>query len=215
MLLSPGKSSLGISHLVNNAHPFLITLIGSTPNNLKSNSGIWSKFKRKPNEWEAGGPSQQGPPPMMGMMGGPMMGGGAVMRQRFLTLVHGEMETIKLMPNSYAVRLTITKFSNDYAYSLLRKLKEWQGNGSDHPLRPVSISGSLSNTLPYKPRCVSRDKHDSLVINVLPASDSWSMALGMYSFGPQRTKASLIRSHADFFRGNIPNSCARCTWTSY
>lgn len=42
---------------------------------------------------------------MMGMMGGGMMGGGAVMRQRFLTLVHGEMETIKLMPNSYAVRL--------------------------------------------------------------------------------------------------------------
>ena len=55
---------------------------------------------------------------MMGMMGGPMMGGGAVMRQRFLTLVHGEMETIKLMPNSYAVRLTITKFSNHHAYSL-------------------------------------------------------------------------------------------------
>jgi len=40
---------------------------------------------------------------MMGMMGGGMMGAGAVMRQRFLTLVHGEMETIKLMPNSYAV----------------------------------------------------------------------------------------------------------------
>lgn len=38
----------------------------------------------------------------MGMMGGGMMGGGAVMRQRFLTLVHGEMETIKLMPNTYA-----------------------------------------------------------------------------------------------------------------
>lgn len=42
----------------------------------------------------------------MGMMsGGGMMGGGAVMRQRFLTLVHGDMETIKLMPNTYAVRI--------------------------------------------------------------------------------------------------------------
>jgi hypothetical protein len=45
---------------------------------------------------------------MMGMMGGGMMGGGAVMRQRFLTLVHGEMETIKLMPNTYAVRLPLS-----------------------------------------------------------------------------------------------------------
>lgn len=40
---------------------------------------------------------------MMGMMGG-MSGGGQLVRQRFLTLVHGDMETIKLMPNTYAVR---------------------------------------------------------------------------------------------------------------
>lgn len=98
----------------------------------------------------------------MGMMGGPMMGGGAVMRQRFLTLVHGEMETIKLMPNSYAVRLTITKFSNDHAYSLLRKQKQWRGNGSDHLQMPVSISEFLSNTLPYKLLCVSQEKRVSL-----------------------------------------------------
>ncbi|KAG8788805.1 hypothetical protein FRC15_001765 [Serendipita sp. 397] len=90
---------------------------GSATQNLKSNSSIWSKFKKKTNEWDGGGQSQQ-PAPMMGMMGGGMMGGGmmgggtmgmgggmmggAVMRQRFLTLVHGDMETIKLMPNTYA-----------------------------------------------------------------------------------------------------------------
>jgi hypothetical protein len=96
---------------------------------------------------------------MMGggaVMGGGMMGGGAMMRQRFLTLVHGEMETIKLMPNSYAVRLFINKLSKDAAYSLLRKLKEWQENGSGHLQMPVFISGFLSSTLPYKPLYVPR-----------------------------------------------------------
>jgi hypothetical protein len=74
-------------------------LAGSTSATLKSNSGIWSKFKRKGSEWDGGPPSQQ-PPPTMSMGGG----GGAVMRQRFLTLVHGDMETIKMMPATYAVR---------------------------------------------------------------------------------------------------------------
>lgn len=82
----------------------LLSPAGSTTQNLKSNSGLWSKFKKRASDWDGGGASTQQPAaPMMGMMsGGGMMGGGAVMRQRFLTLVHGDMETIKLMPNTYA-----------------------------------------------------------------------------------------------------------------
>jgi hypothetical protein len=41
----------------------------------------------------------------MGSMGAMGSMGGQVMRQRFLTLVHGDMETIKLMPNTYAVSI--------------------------------------------------------------------------------------------------------------
>lgn len=110
------------------------SISGSTPNNLKSNSTIWSKFKRKPSEWEGGTPSQP-PAPMMGMGG--MVGGGAVMRQRFLTLVHGDMETIKLMPNSYAVSPQILHFTSYYLLSILyRKLKQLPESGFDrHPMQ--------------------------------------------------------------------------------
>jgi hypothetical protein len=113
MLLSPGKYPQILICSVFEAYLFtpcfsFASSIGSAPGNLKNNSGIWSKFKRKPNEWDGGAPSQPPPPMGMGMgmnmgMNMNMGGGGAVMRQRFLTLVHGDMETIKLMPNSYAV----------------------------------------------------------------------------------------------------------------
>lgn len=88
----------------------------STNATLKSNATIWSRIKKKV-DWDAAAPS--GPP--MGMPGMPMpqhmgmgmpqhmgmggMGGqpqNQVMRQRFLTLVYGDMETIKILPNTYA-----------------------------------------------------------------------------------------------------------------
>ena len=80
-------------------------LVGSTSASLKSNATIWSRIKQKV-DWDAGAP-----PPNMNVsmgIGGPVVGGGVpgggqVMRQRFLTLCYGDMETIKNLPSSYAV----------------------------------------------------------------------------------------------------------------
>jgi hypothetical protein len=81
-------------------------LVASTTASLKSNATIWSRIKKKV-DWDAGAPLPNMNVPMG--MGGPMVGGGGipgggqVMRQRFLTLCYGDMETIKNLPSSYAV----------------------------------------------------------------------------------------------------------------
>jgi hypothetical protein len=83
-------------------------------------------------------------------MGG---GGGAVMRQRFLTLVHGDMETIKMMPATYAVRkepMVLLDIKADCFDPLFRKQKLWQEIGYDHLPMLASTSEFPSNTPRYK-----------------------------------------------------------------
>src|SRR5258706_1021587 len=104
MLLSPGKYKTPCAALRCGSLLMLTDrLVASTNASLKSNATIWSRIKQKV-DWDAGAP----PPNMHHGMGGQVVGGGIpgggqVMRQRFLTLCYGEMETIKNLPSTYAV----------------------------------------------------------------------------------------------------------------
>jgi hypothetical protein len=124
-------------------------MVASTNASLKSNATIWSRIKKKV-DWDAGAP----PPSMsaMGMagpvVGGGIPGGGQVMRQRFLTLFYGDMETIKNLPASYAVcpypLATRDRHSNCHYSS--RKQKQLPENGSSRLRMRASTCESPSNT---------------------------------------------------------------------
>lgn len=148
MLLSPGKYqppcvAVGLLMLTDR-------LVASTNASLKSNATIWSRIKKKV-DWDAGAP----PPNMnlpMGMSGavvsGGIPGGGQVMRQRFLTLCYGDMETIKNLPSSYAVSPSNPGSSGSalrFSFYPYRKQKQLLENGSSHLQMRASICESLSN----------------------------------------------------------------------
>ena len=106
MLLSPStyqplRAAVGLLKLTDR-------LVASTNASLNSNATIWSRIKKKV-DWDAGAPPPNMNVPMgIGPVGGGgIPGGGQVMRQRFLTLCYGDMETIKNLPSSYAVSPSI------------------------------------------------------------------------------------------------------------
>ena len=137
-------------------------LVASTNASLNSNATIWSRIKKKV-DWDAGAP----PPNMnvpMGIggpvVGGGMPGGGQVMRQRFLTLCYGDMETIKNLPSSYAVspsirwqlEITTQNFLSFFqeAEEIAREWVKPPPNASFHLRVPVEYA-SLQASVGYFP----------------------------------------------------------------
>ena len=122
-------------------------LVASTNASLNSNATIWSRIKQKV-DWDAGAP-----PPGMNMgIGSPVGGGGIpsggqLMRQRFLTLCYGDMETIKNLPSSYPVSPSAGDSSPPLKFSFYssRKQKQLLENGSNRLRVRASTCGSQSN----------------------------------------------------------------------
>jgi len=126
-------------------------LVASTNASLKSNATIWSRIKKKV-DWDAGAP-----PPNMNVpmgIGGPVVGGGIpgggqVMRQRFLTLCYGDMETIKNLPSSYAVSPPHPFATRDHHLNFLLPFQEAEAIAREWVKPPPDASFHLRVPVEY------------------------------------------------------------------